>query len=282
MSSNQPQTLLAILAHPDDESFGPGGTLAKYAAQGVKVHICIVTDGAAGSTDPEHIVGYESLAHRRADELQGAIKVLGATLHTLPYRDSGMEGSEHNENPDCLVQAPLEEVACHIVRLLREVKPQVVLTHDPTGGYFHPDHIRVNQAVELAWEKANDPAAYPEVALPPWQPQRLFWTALPRTWLRRLIWMLRLFRQDPTKFGRNKDIDITRLGTPDESIHCRIDVGPYLAVKHEASRHHLSQGGGRIWGWMPKFIEQRLFGSEVYTQARPDAPRARIDFFEGL
>ncbi len=279
-SSGEKLVLLAILAHPDDESFGMGGTLAKYAAEGIETHVCIATDGAAGSTDEKFLEGYESLAQRRAQELQNAVQVLGATLHLLGYGDSGMEGSPDNQNPDSLVQAPLDEVACRIVRLMREVRPQVVVTHDPTGGYFHPDHIKVCEAVNLAWERVNDPAAYPELGLPPWQPTRLFWPVFSRRWLRWFIRFLRLIRQDPTHFGRNKDIDMTRLGVPDEEIHTHIDVRPYLEVKGEAGRQHASQQGPPTR--MPGFLQRRLFGTESYTQAQPASPRATRDLFEGL
>ncbi len=275
--------LLGIFAHPDDESFGPGGTIAKYVAEGVAVHIAIATDGAAGSYDEEHIQGYESLAQRRAEELEGAVRALGATLHTLGYRDSGMAGTPDNEHADCLVQAPLDEVGCRIVALMREVRPQVVVTHDPTGGYFHPDHIKVNQAVLRAWEWSNDPNACPDLALPPWQPSRLFYGVIPGTWLRRIERLLRLFRQDPTRFGRNGDIDLTKLGTPDDQIHTRLDVRSYLAQKQEASAQHVSQGGGNpLAHWLPMVAQRWLFGSEVFTQVVPEPPPALNDFFEGL
>lgn len=295
MTTDHKLTLLGVFAHPDDESFGPGGTLAKYAAQGVDIHLCIATDGAAGSYDPELLEGYQSLAERRADELKGAVKVLNATLHKLPYRDSGMEGSEHNQNPASFYQAPLDEAAHHLVLLMRTIRPQVVVAHDPTGGYFHPDHIKVNQAVSRAWELVHDPnyLALPQplptlggenIPLPPWQPTRLFWTAIPRTWLRWMIRILRLFRKDPTRFGRNNDIDLTRLGTPDELIHTRIDVRDYLQLKQEASQHHASQGGGgnNPVRKLPAFMQRRLFGKETYTQAYPKEPKVKDDFFEGL
>ncbi|MGH2543140.1 MAG: PIG-L deacetylase family protein [Ardenticatenaceae bacterium] len=275
--------LLGVFAHPDDESFGPGGTLARYAAEGIAVHICIATDGAAGSFDEKHLEGYETIAHRRADELERAVALLGATLHRLDYRDSGMEGSPENQHPASLVQAPLEEVGCRVATLMRQLRPQVVLTHDPRGDYFHPDHIKVSQAVQLAWEYVNNDAMCTGSDLPPWQPQRLFWTALPRTWIRWAVRILRLFRQDPTRFGRNKDIDLTRLGTPDELVHTRIDVRDFLPIKQAASRQHASQlTPGFPDERLPSAIRRRLFGSEFFTQAYPAEPRYATDLFEGL
>lgn len=285
MQTKRP-TLLGIFAHPDDESFGPGGTLARYAREGVDVHVCIATDGAAGSYDESMLDGYSSLAQRRAEELACAVKTLGATLHTLGYRDSGMEGAPDNKHPDCLYQADLDEVAREIVRLIREVRPEVVITHDPTGGYFHPDHIRVNHAVTRAFTRAAEAEAYPTLlaeGYEPWQPQRLYYTAMPRTYLRWAIRFLRLFRKDPTRFGRNGDIDLTRLGIPDEQIHVRVKIGPYLPIKEAASACHASQGGrGAIFGWMPRPVRRRLFGVESFTQAYPPQPVPHDDLFAGL
>ncbi|MGB0385451.1 MAG: PIG-L family deacetylase [Ardenticatenaceae bacterium] len=291
-------TLLGIFAHPDDESFGPGGMLAKYAAEGVEVHVCIATDGAAGSYEPGLLEGYKNIAERRADELKNAVAILGVRLHKLPYRDSGMEGSLDNNHPDSFYQAPLDEVAGHIVALMRTIRPHVVVAHDPTGGYFHPDHIKVNQGVSRAWELVNEPTYSPPplapailggqnmagvAPLPPWQPLRLYWTAFPRTWIRRFIRILRLLGKDPTRFGRNNDIDLTRLGTPEQLIHTRIDITDYLDVKLEASRQHVSQDGGNSpWMRFPDFLRRRLFGKESFTQAQPPAPIIKSDFFEGL
>lgn len=258
--------------------------MAKYAREGVEVHICIATDGAAGSADPKLLEGYSSLAERRSEELTAAVAVLGGVLHRLPYRDSGMAGSADNQNPDCLVQAPVDEVAKHLVRLIREIKPQVVVAHDPTGGYWHPDHIKVNQATARAWELCGDPTAFPELNLPPHQPARLYWAVIPKGFLKWLVPLLRLFRRDPTKFGTNHDIDLTKIGVDDHLIHTRIDVATYLDVKDAASRHHVSQGGGTggPWSRLPRFLQRRLLGQELFTQVFPPAPIYGKDFFEGL
>lgn len=280
MTQKHPLTLLGIFAHPDDESFGPGGTLAKYVAEGIDVHVCIATDGAAGSCDPELLKGYANLAERRTDELRDAVAVLGVTLHKLPYRDSGMEGSEHNANPDSFYQAPLDEAAGHLVSLMRTIRPHVVVAHDPTGGYFHPDHIKVNQVTSRAWQLVNDPTYLP--ALAAWQPFRLFWTALPRTWIRRFIRILRLLGKDPTNFGRNNDIDLTRLGTPDELVHTRIDITDYMDIKLEASNKHVSQNTNSPISRLPSFLRKRFFNQESFTQAQPTMPIMKNDFFEGL
>ncbi len=279
-----PLRLLAVFAHPDDESFGPGGTLARYAREGVEVHICIATDGAVGSADPKLLEGYASLAERRTEELTAAVAVLGGVLHRLPYRDSGMQGSTDNQHPDCLVQARLDDVAEHLVRLIRTIQPQVIVAHDPTGGYWHPDHIKVNAAVARAWELSNNPDAFPDLNLPPYQPARLYWAVIPKGFLKWLVPLLRLFRRDPTKFGTNNDIDLTKIGVDDTLIHTRVDVRNYLETKNAASRHHVSQGGGGggPWARLPRAVQRRMFGWDLYTQVFPESPIYATDFFEGL
>ncbi len=155
----EPDTLLRLLvafAHPDDESFGPAGTLVRYASQGVAVHYVCATRGEAGDVAPELLEGYDSLAELRTAELCCAAGYLGlAAVHILDYHDSGMEDTPENQNPASLMQAPLEDVAEKITRLIRQIQPQVVLTHDPTGGYFHPDHIKIHRATTLAFHAAG-------------------------------------------------------------------------------------------------------------------------------
>ena len=286
---NSGYRLLGIFAHPDDESFGPGGTLARYAAEGVDVHILIMTDGAVGSVDPEATDEVENLAEVRTKELQRAVDALGATLHQFHYRDSGMAGTEANEHPHCLLQADRFEVVGRVVRLIRELRPHVIITHDPTGGYFHPDHIRVNEIVTYAFQLAGDPSAYPEqldAELSPCKPQKLYYTALSRTFIKWAIRLFRLMGKDPTKFGRNGDIDLTRLGTPDEMIHARIDTRDYLETQTRASAAHRSQGGGPgFQRFLPDFVVRRLFGQDSFIRAYPaPVPGTRIeqDLFAGV
>ncbi|GAP61938.1 hypothetical protein ARMA_0361 [Ardenticatena maritima] len=279
--------LLGIFAHPDDESFGPGATLAKYAREGVDVHVCIVTDGAAGTWDPQAAdeAEHASLAEVRRRELECACRALGATLHQFGYRDSGMEGAPDNKHPDSLYQADLDEVAHDIVRLVREVRPHVIITHDPTGGYFHPDHIKVNHAVQRAWARMGDPDAYRDLlaeGYEPWQPARLYYTVIPRSRIKWFIRILRLRGQDPRRFGRNGDIDLTRLGVPDDEIHVRLYVEPYLDVKEQASACHRSQGGGGAARWLPRWFQRRSMRYDFYVQAQPPNATPHDDLFAGL
>ena len=151
--------LLVAFAHPDDESFGPAGTIIRYANRGVAVHYICATRGEAGHVDPELLEGYTSVADLRTQELMCAAGHLGlAGLHLLDYHDSGMEGAPENQNPASLYQAPLEEVVERITGLIRQIRPQVVITFDRTGGYFHPDHVKMHTATTQAFHAAGDPA----------------------------------------------------------------------------------------------------------------------------
>ena len=270
--------LLGIFAHPDDESFGPGAALAKYAHEDVEVHVCIVTDGAVGEVDPKLLAesGCATLAELRAGELACAAQALGVQLHTLKYRDSGMAGAEGNEHPDSLCQADLDAVAGDIVALCRQVRPDVVIAHDITGGYFHPDHIKVSQAVSRAFDLMDGDES---------RPDRLYHTVFPRSqvvWLVRILRLLHLLRvrgTDPTRFGENGDIDLTHLGVPADEIHVRLDVSDYLAVKAQASACHRSQGGGGRPRFVPAVLWQRFQRYEAFSQVWPTPAQPHSDLF---
>jgi len=276
--------LLGIFAHPDDESFGPGGTLARCAAEGMEVHICTLTDGAAGTADEDCwdcLEGYQDLAERRLEELACAVEILGGTSHFSGYRDSGMAGDEANQHLEAFINQPLEAVAKGLTRLIRQLRPDIIITHDETGGYFHPDHIHVHHAAMLAFEAAGDPAQYPEQlaeGLEAYSAPSLYFAVIPRTFIRYFVWLAKLTGQDPTRYGRNQDIDLTRIGKPAEQIHVRVHVRDYITVKQEASACHSSQGGGsglstkvglglreRISFWLRQWFNNR----EYFQQFHP-------------
>jgi mycothiol S-conjugate amidase len=276
------RTLLTVLAHPDDESFGLGGTLARYAAEGVDVHIVIATDGAAGSVAEEWTGEREKLAEARALELIEAVRILGGNLHTLDYRDSGYIGDPANQHPDAFVQADQHEAVGRVVQLIRTLRPQVVVTHDETGGYFHPDHIQCWRITTTAFHAAADPDQYPDIGPEPYQPKRLYYSAFSNRWVKFITRVMRLRGQDPTRVGRNKDIDMTRLGISPAKIHAAINYRPYWEVKRLASAAHSSQGGGGgFTRLIPTWLFKLLFASETYTRAYPPVPDGyrEKDFF---
>ena len=129
------RTLLAVLAHPDDETFGMGGTLALYAQRGVAVHLVCATRGEVGEVAQHFLEDFQSIGDLREHELRCAARNLGlAGVHFLDYRDSGMAGSLENQHPQSLAAAPLDEVAARVTAYIRDLRPHVVLTFDPVGG----------------------------------------------------------------------------------------------------------------------------------------------------
>lgn len=286
--SNDPisrPTLLAVLAHPDDETFGIGGTLALYAWCGVTTHLICATNGEEGDVAPELLEGYGSVAARRRAELDCAARTLGlAGVHLLGYRDSGMPGAPSNTYPAALAAAPLDEVTARVTHLIRRIRPQVVITFDPIGGYRHPDHIAIHQATVRAFAAAGDPQQYPDDQ-PPFQPQKLYYSTFPRWFLRTVIRLLRLFGRDPRRFGRNADVDLTAIADVDFPLHARIDYTPLYATRAAAGRCHASQGGGSmLLRGLFGLLFRLLGGQETFMRAHPPAaPGLRErDLFEGV
>ncbi|MDD5466497.1 MAG: PIG-L family deacetylase [Anaerolineales bacterium] len=277
--------LVAVLAHPDDESFGMGGTLALYARRGAEVHLVCATRGEAGDVDPQHLHGYTSIAELRQAELQCAAGKLGlAGVHFLGYRDSGMPGSPDNQHPQALAAQPLEKVAAQVAAYLRDLRPQVVLTFDSIGGYHHPDHIAIHRATLRAFELAGDPAFTSQH--PPYQPQKLYFHLMPRGWLRFGVRLLKLLGKDPRRFGRNQDINLEAIAAEsDFPMHARIDYRKVMESKEAAALCHQSQADGATLRRTPLAILQRLaWHSDVFMRAYP-APNGGAqerDLFAGL
>jgi LmbE family N-acetylglucosaminyl deacetylase len=279
------RALLAVLAHPDDESYGPGGTLSRYAHNGVDVHVAIATDGAAGSIDEKWQGDRSRLIEARAGELIAATNILGVTLHTLDYRDSGYIGDEANQHPSAFINADEDEAICRVVKLIREIRPQVVLTHDETGGYYHPDHIQCYKITTAAFHAAGDPEKYPAIGLAPYQPEKLYYSAFSYRWTRFIVRLMRLRGLDPTRIGRNKDVDLTRLGIDPAKLTTRVNYGDYWDIKRAASAEHGSQGGGNSFlRLFPRWLQKLIFANDTFMRAYP-APTPGLkekDLFEGL
>ncbi|MCP4142090.1 MAG: GlcNAc-PI de-N-acetylase [Chloroflexi bacterium] len=261
--------ILSVLAHPDDESFGMGGTLALYAERGADVHLVCATRGEVGEMDEKYMQGFKSIAARRESELRCAAGILGLEgVHFLDYRDSGMPGSADNEHPQALFAQPVEEVAENVVCYIRELKPDIVLTFDPIGGYRHPDHIAIHEATVMAFEHADDSSFAPDTG-EPFKPHKLYYHTFSRAFLRVSVRLMKLFGQDPTKFGANKDIDLESLATVDFPIHARVNIKSVLKKKEAAGACHASQGGGQMQKGIRGFVSRLFNGKEMYMQAYP-------------
>ena len=279
--------------HPDDESFGPGGTIAKYAREGVDVHYVCATRGEVGTVEPELLKPYEHLPEDqqlgalRGQELRCAADILGLTgLHYLGYRDSGMTGSPDNQHPRAFINADPDQVTGQLVKIIRSIRPQVIVTFDPFGGYGHPDHIFIHHRTTEAFRAAGDPSCYPEAGAP-YQPQKLYWSVFPRGLLKFFVKALPLVGRDPEKFGRNHDVNLREIASHDYPATTHIDIWSYQAIKQAASQCHTSQfsSGPGQFNRLPHFIQRRLLGYEHFRRVEPSFDGSRLierDLFEGV
>lgn len=268
------QRLLVVLAHPDDESFGspPVGTMIHYARQGVEVHLICATRGEAGAVEEKFLEGFDSVAQLRTQELHCAARVLGLTgLHFLNYRDSGMAHTADNHHPASLVQAPLAEVVEKITGLIRQIRPQVVITFDPSGSYFHPDHVRVHEATTRAFYAAGDEQQFLShfnQGLAPYQPARLYYTVISRTLIKLAVKLLPFFGQNPAALGQNRDINLKRVAEVKQRVTTKIKIAPYFDLARQAARCHASQAAG-VPAFVPEVVIRWLSRSEGYTRIAP-------------
>jgi N-acetyl-1-D-myo-inositol-2-amino-2-deoxy-alpha-D-glucopyranoside deacetylase len=279
------RTILAVLAHPDDESFGMGGTLAYYARSNCDVFLICATRGEAGEMDPEHLGNFKTTAEKREAELRCAAQILGLKdVFFLDYRDSGMPGSEDNNHPDAQINHPIDEVAGKVVRYLRELKADIVVTFDPIGGYRHPDHIHIQKAATLAFEKGADASFHPEAGSP-FKSLALYYHLFPRDFLKWATRLMPLFGMNPRKWGRNKDIDLKSLVEVEFPTHARIDISDVVQAKREAGACHASQGGILMRRGLMGLATRALEKHEDYMRAFPPAngkTKVVKDLFEGI
>jgi len=245
--------LLFVYAHPDDESFGNAGTILRYSSDGVAVHYACATRGEAGDVSPELLAGYADVGALRTVEQMRAAEVLGLTgVHFLGHRDSGMPGSPDNQHPNALIRQPPALVAGQIVALIRTIRPQVVVTFGPYGGYGHPDHVFCHRVTTAAFEAAGNPTLYPEQiadGLAPWQPQRLYYSTFGTRFLSTVVFMMRLLGKDPSRFGRNGDVDLVRAAreaTPATTKSTRLHISSRRSGRGNATTARVAASAGSV------------------------------------
>ncbi|KJS62368.1 mycothiol conjugate amidase Mca [Streptomyces rubellomurinus] len=281
--------LLAVHAHPDDESSKGAATLARYAAEGVDVLVATCTGGERGSVLNPALDRPEvraDLARIRRAEMAAAREILGVRQQFLGFLDSGMPGPDEPLPEDCFAAQPVEVAAAPLVALIREFRPHVVITYDETGGYPHPDHVMTHQVTVEAFAAAADPDRYPEAG-EPWQAAKLYYhLALSRAWFQTL-------HDAMTERGVPSAMGELLAGWPDTppalATTTRIACAEQFAVRDAALLAHATQvQPGVAFMAHPRSIEREVWPTEDYHLARCLVPtpcgggQIETDLFDGL
>ena len=297
MSDTLPaRRLLFVHAHPDDESIATGATMAKYAAEGALVTLVTCTLGEEGEVlvpELSHIasVGEDVLGEHRIGELEDAMRLLGIEDHRFlggpgRYRDSGMEGTPTNDNPASFWQADLAAPTRDLVAIMREVRPQIVVTYDENGAYGHPDHIKAHQVTAAAYEKSADPSYEPDLG-PAWQPSKLYFSVVGKSLLQAGIDLLK--EQGKELFEGVTSADDVPFAVDDEQIAAEIDARDFFDAKCAALRAYKTQiaADDPLFAFMDGTLD-RGFALEHYVIFRGErgpgtGPHAwESDLFAGL
>jgi N-acetyl-1-D-myo-inositol-2-amino-2-deoxy-alpha-D-glucopyranoside deacetylase len=260
--------LLAVFAHPDDEAFGTGGTLARYAAEGAHIVLVCATRGEVGEIADESLATPDTLGEVRENELRCAAGALGISeVIFLGYRDSGMDGTPENDDLRAFTNAPADEAISHLVGIIRRVQPDVVVTFEPNGGYGHPDHITAHRHTVAAFHAAADPALHPEQGKA-WQASHLFYTAIPRSFFLDMRDQLEAMGEDISEFARWEEAGA---GWPDEQINITLDVAKKIEAKWMALNCHRTQfGPDNVFHRLPEDVVKQLMSHEHFALAWPN------------
>jgi N-acetyl-1-D-myo-inositol-2-amino-2-deoxy-alpha-D-glucopyranoside deacetylase len=313
MTDHHP-TLMTVHAHPDDETIGTGGTMARAVAEGKRVVLVTGTRGEMGEIvvpDMDTPDNHRRLGEIRAGELERAMGRLGVTeWESLGYHDSDMMGRPGNNDPRTFWQADLDEAARRLVWFIRRYEPDVVTTYNAFGGYGHPDHIRTHDVTVRAFPRAGDPAWYPEQLAPehggtgptteegglaPWTPSKLYEQAIPasvRNAMRERMDAL----GKPSFWAAPADATPEQLAefeaymakmlVPDESITTWVDIsGEPLDRKWAAMLEHATQIAQDspfmlfgLEGWREAWSKEAY----ILRESTVDTDRPESDLFAGL
>jgi LmbE family N-acetylglucosaminyl deacetylase len=270
-------TMMAVHAHPDDESSSTGGVLATYSDQGIRTFVVTCTNGqfgdAPGGVKPgEDGHDEEAVAQLRLAELRQACKILGVTdLETLGYHDSGMPDWDYKERPEAFCNIPLAEVAGRVGALIERYRPQVVISYDAEGPYQHPDHVHAARAAAAAVAATGIPAKF-------------YLTAMrPSSW--RKVWeALRELGEDVPGPREVTDEMRAQMEAAERRITTTVDIRPVLNRKRDALFAHASQIRESWFSKIPEDIAESAFGTETFVRASDTtgAPLPEDDLFAGL
>lgn len=275
--------LLGLYAHPDDEILSPGGTVAHYAEEGAQIEWVCATRGEAGEIAPETNATPETLAAVREQEMLCAAHTLGIEQVTfLGYRDSGMAGTEDNQYPNAYVNSIEEDVVPRLVKIIRRLRPQVILTFEPYGGYGHPDHLTIHKHAHAAITAAADADYRPQLG-DAWQTPRLFYPLLRLATFEAMKDRIAAKGLDTSFFDRLDERREHRW--PDDRYHCRIDIRSTFRKKWTAFYCHATQfGAHNIFRQLSDAEMAEIFTHEYFALALPEPKNEQLltDLFDGL
>ncbi|WP_329463233.1 N-acetyl-1-D-myo-inositol-2-amino-2-deoxy-alpha-D-glucopyranoside deacetylase [Streptomyces sp. NBC_01431] len=293
MSDSPARRLLLVHAHPDDESINNGATMAKYAAEGAQVTLVTCTLGEEGEVIPPGLAHLApdregSLGAHRIGELAAAMKELGVPDHRFlggpgRFRDSGMMGVEQNHRAGAFWNTDVDEAAAYLVEVIRSVRPQVLVTYDPNGGYGHPDHIQAHRVAMRAAELAAE-SGYRRDLGEPHGIAKIYWNRVPRPVAEQAFAELHAANPDFPGIAAIDDVP----GVVDESgITAEIDGSAYAAAKSAAMRAHETQIVVRgPYFALSNDLAQPVFTTEYYQLAVGESGagpgRRERDLFEGV
>ena len=280
--------LLLVHAHPDDETINNGVTMAKYAALGAQVTLVTCTRGEEGEVLVNELANLASdkddkLGEHREIELKDAMDELGIKdfrflgAPSKKWRDSGMMGTPANDRDDVFWQADLEEASNELVKIILEIKPQVLITYDEFGGYGHPDHIKAHRVAMRAAELAANQG---------WQVSKIYWNTMPRSVIQMGIEKMKEVGSD--FFGAESADDLP-FAKPDELVSTVVNAPEYVPVKLAAMKAHATQISvdGPFFA-LSNNLGLSVWGDEYYTlvkgeKAAPfDANGRELDIFAGI
>lgn len=281
--------LMAVHAHPDDESSKGAATTARYVAEGHEVMVVTCTGGEAGSIlnpamDRPDVV--ENLPEIRTKEMAKAADILGVQHRWLGFVDSGLpEGDPRPPLPEgCFALVPLEVSTGELVKAIREFQPHVVTTYDENGGYPHPDHIRCHEVSMAAFDASGDPDAYPEAG-EPWQPLKLYYSHGFSRKRMELFHRALLQRGLPSPYEEWLGNWDPNRPDPFERVTTRVQCGEYFGVRDDALRAHETQiDPNSRWFAVPLDIQREVWPTEDYELVRSlvDTTLPEDDLFAGV
>jgi N-acetyl-1-D-myo-inositol-2-amino-2-deoxy-alpha-D-glucopyranoside deacetylase len=280
--------LLLVHAHPDDETINNGVTMAKYAADGIDVTLVTCTRGEEGEVLVDSLLNLASskddkLGEHREVELKDAMYELGIKdfrflgSPSKKWRDSGMMGMPQNDRKDVFWQADLDEAANELVKIILEIKPQVLITYDEFGGYGHPDHIKAHQVAMRAAEIATQQG---------WQVSKIYWNTMPRSVIQMGIDKM---KEVGSEFFGAENADDLPFAKPDELVTSVVKAPEYVPQKLAAMKAHATQISvdGPFFA-LSNNLGLSVWGDEYYTLVKGevsgpfDENGRELDLFAGV